>query len=203
MLRDEPIGSNAIHVCVDMQRMYQEATPWALPWMPKVLPNIVRLCERHKSDTIFTRFIPARRPGEGVGTWRRYYRRWEMMTIEHIGFDMVDLAPELRRFVPPGQVVDKPVYSPWLGSSLRVALQARGIDTILVTGGETDMCVLSTVLGAVDFGYRTIVVRDALCSASDESHDAMIDLFSNRYGQHIETADTAEILRIWDRYKND
>ena len=45
--------------------------------------------------TIFTRFIPARRPGEGQGAWRRYYRHWASMTIEAVGADMVELMPEL------------------------------------------------------------------------------------------------------------
>lgn len=193
-LRDDPIGRRAVHVCVDMQRMYLEETPWALSWMPRVLPNIVKLCETCADNTYFTRFIPAHRAGDGVGTWKRYYRRWDMMTIEQMGPQLVNLAPDLQKFIPPAEVVDKPVYSPWLGSDLRARLEARGCDTVLVTGGETDMCVLSTVLGAADYGYRTIVVEDAVCSASDQSHDAMIDLFSNRYGQHIETANTAEIV---------
>ena len=47
----------------------------------------------------------------------------------------------------------------------RSILQRR-CDTVIVTGGETDMCVLSTVLGAADYGLRTIVVQDAVCSAS-------------------------------------
>jgi nicotinamidase-related amidase len=196
-LRDDPIGPNSIHVCVDMQAMFGEGTDWTLPWMKRVLPNIVAICERHAADTIFTRFIPARRPGDGEGTWRRYYQRWASMTLEHLGPDMVDLAPELKRFAPPAQTVDKPVYSPWLGSDLNARLRARNAGTLVVTGGETDVCVLSTVLGAVDFGYRTIIVQDALCSSSDEQHDALLDLYSNRYGQHIETATTEEILGRW------
>lgn len=119
------------------------------------------------------------------------------MTLEHLAPGQIELVPELQRFGPPAPVIDKPVYSPWLGSNLRARLSARGCDTVIVTGGETDMCVLSTVLGAADYGLRTIVVQDALCTASDESHDAMIDLFSNRYGQHIETADTDQLLEAW------
>ena len=38
------------------------------------------------------------------------------------------------------------------------------------------MCVLATVIGAVDHGYRVIVVvTDAVCSSSDEGHDAMLE----------------------------
>ena len=198
-LRDDPLGPRCVHVCVDMQAMFGEGTDWALPWMKRVLPNIVDICQRHAGDTVFTRFIPARRVGDGHGTWRRYYERWASMTIERIGADMIELVPELKRFAPPAETVDKPVYSPWLGSDLSARLGARHTDTLVITGGETDVCVLSTVLGAVDLGYRTIIVQDALCSSSDEQHDALLDLYNNRYGQHIETATTGEILERWSR----
>jgi nicotinamidase-related amidase len=196
-LRDEPLTVTAVHLCVDMQRLYAEGTEWALPWMPRVLPQIAALCELGPDRCVFTRFIPARRPGEGQGTWRRYYRRWASMTLETIGLEMVDLVPELARFVPPAEVIDKPVYSPWLGSDLHRRLQARRCDTLVVSGGETDMCVLAAVLGAVDLGYRTVLVSDAVCSASDASHDAMLDLFGRRYGQHVEVATTAEVTELW------
>jgi nicotinamidase-related amidase len=193
-LRDEAIGPDFVHLCVDMQRLFADGTEWALEWMPRVLPDIVRICEHCAAHTIFTRFIPVRRPGEGHGVWRRYYERWASMTIERIGPDMVDLAPDLQRFVPPAEMVDKPVYSPWLGSDLHQRLRAKNCCTLIVTGGETDMCVLATVLGAADYGYRTIIIQDALCSASDEAHDAMLELFSKRYGQHLETTTVEEIL---------
>ncbi len=44
----------------------------------------------------------------------------------------------------------------------------------MVSGSETDVCVLATVLDAVDLGYRVIVVRDAVCSSSDEGHDMLM-----------------------------
>ncbi|WP_164766091.1 hypothetical protein [Mesorhizobium sp. M7A.F.Ca.US.005.03.1.1] len=50
----------------------------------------------------------------------------------------------------------------------------------------------AAVSGAADYGLRT-VVQDALCSASDEAHDAMIDVFSSRNSQHIETATTDQV----------
>jgi nicotinamidase-related amidase len=30
---------------------------------------------------------------------------------------------------------------------------------LVITGSETDVCVLGTVLGAVDFSYRVIIVE--------------------------------------------
>ena len=43
----------------------------------------------------------------------------------------------------------------------------------MITGAETDVCVLATVLGAVDYGYRVVLVTDAVCSHSDTGHDAL------------------------------
>jgi nicotinamidase-related amidase len=196
-LRDEPLPQTATHLCVDMQRLFAPGTEWALAWMPRVLPRIVRLCELAPEKSIFTRFVPARRPGEGRGTWRRYYRHWASMTIEAVGAEMVELIPELAQFVPPAQVVDKTVYSPWWDPDLHQRLRARNCDTLVVSGGETDMCVLATVLGAVDLGFRTVLVRDAVCSSSDESHDSMLGLFGTRYGQHVEIGTTEEIADLW------
>ena len=44
-------------------------------------------------------------------------------------------------------------------------------------GGGTDVCVLSTVLSAIDLGLRIVLVEGALCSSFDESHDAILGLY--------------------------
>jgi nicotinamidase-related amidase len=196
-LRFGPVSEMTIHLCVDMQRMFAGATEWQMPWLPRVLPNIVAITEARPSHTIFTRFIPAKEPGAGYGMWKHYYERWRMMTVEKLGTEMVDLVPELARFVPPAHVFDKYVYSPWTGSSLHLELHQAGIDTLVITGGETDVCVLSTVLGAIDWGFRVILVTDALCSSANETHDAMMDIYLNRFGQQVETVTLAALFEGW------
>ena len=161
------------------------------------MPNIIAITSAHPERTVFTRFVPAQKPGQGVGMWRHYYERWASMTIERIGPDMGELVPALAAFVPPARVFDKHVYSPWTGSELHQQLRNAGIDTLVITGGETDVCVLSTVLGAVDWGFRVILVQDALCSSADETHDAMMDIYMNRFGEQVETATTETLLESW------
>ena len=70
------------HLCVDAQRMFLEQTEWHTPWFGRVLPQIVRLVAHKPERTFFTRFIPAKAPGEGYGTWRNYYVRWASMTLD-------------------------------------------------------------------------------------------------------------------------
>ena len=85
-------GETAVHLCVDMQRMFAEATDWKMSWLGRVLPNIVSITSARAARTIFTRFIPARKPGQGVGMWRRYFERWGSMTIDALGSEMIGLG---------------------------------------------------------------------------------------------------------------
>ena len=75
-------------------------------------------------------------------------------------------------------------------------LRARRIDTLIFTGA-TDVCVLATILGAVDRGYRIIGVTDAICSSSDEGHDAFMRVYHSRYSEQIETTDAQTVLSLW------
>ena len=122
--------------------------------------------------------------------WRHYYERW-------VGPEMIGLVPDLAKFVPPARRFDKHVYSPWTGSDLHLQLRNSGIDTVIITGGETDVCVLSTMLGAIDWGFRVILVTDALCSSADETHDAMMNVYMNRFGEQVETVTTDILLESW------
>jgi nicotinamidase-related amidase len=196
-LRHGAPGETAVHICVDMQRMFAEGTEWKMPWLERVLPNILSITSSHPNKTIFTRFIPAQRPGQGVGMWGRYYERWGSMTIEQLGPKMVGLVRDLAAFVPPARTFDKHVYSPWTGSELHQQLRGAGIDTVIITGGETDVCVMATVLGAIDWGFRVILVTDALCSSADETHDAMMHIYMNRFGEQVETVTTQTLLDSW------
>jgi hypothetical protein len=98
---------------------------------------------------------------------------------------------------PGREVVDKRVYSPWMENALDERLRIRNADTLVVTGGETDVCVFATALGAIDRGYRVVIATDAVCSSSDAAHDASMELYHARDGQQVETADCAEILNAW------
>jgi nicotinamidase-related amidase len=196
-LRYGPPRRNAVHLCVDMQRMFAEATEWRMPWLARVLPNIIAITSAHAQRTVFTRFITAQKARQGHGMWRHYYERWAAMTIEQLGPDMLRLVPDLQKFVPPAKIFDKHVYSPWTGSDLHVRLRNAGVETLVITGGETDVCVLATVLGAIDWGFRVILVTDALCSSADETHDAMMNIYLNRFGEQVETVTAATLLEGW------
>lgn len=66
-----------------------------------------------------------------------------------------------------------------------------------MTGGETDVCVLATVMQAIDLRFSIVLPINALCSTSAGEHDALVDLFHKRFGVHVEATTTEELLRHW------
>ena len=192
-----PLGESCLHLCVDMQQLFGPGSPWAVPWAEKVLPAIEELTVHRARQTIFTRFIPAARPGEGPGMWARYYQRWADVTLVNIDPRVVELMPSLARHVPPASVLDKRVYSPWTEGGLDAMLKGSGINTLVITGGETDVCVLATVFGAMDRGFRVVLVTDAICGSADQTHDALMELYRSRFSEQVEIVEMAEVLDCW------
>lgn len=196
-LRVGRFSEGTIHLCVDMQRMFDAGSPWATGWLRAVLPRVVKLCEANSAHTVFTRFIPAKRSDAACGAWRTYYKRWEEMTLERLDPEQVELVPELKLFVPPATIYDKRTYSPWSGTDLLSTLLAKKVNTVVISGGETDVCVLATVLGAVDAGFRVVVALDALCSSDNATHDALVKFYQERLSEQLETAEVDEIVEAW------
>lgn len=191
------ITGEAVHLCVDMQRLFGPGSPWAAPWVQRILPPLVRLVEYSPARTIFTRFIPARSPEDARGRWTRFYRKWEAVTLDRLNPDLLELLPPLEKFAPPAEKFDRITYSAFADGRLHNWLRGRDVTTLIVSGAETDVCVLATVLAAVDLGYRTIIVGNALASSADETHDALITLYDRRFDIQIELTEVEELLDSW------
>jgi len=189
----------AAHIAVDLQRLFAESdSPWCVPWMDRVLPQVGELARRHPDRTVFTRFIPPDRPEDMPGAWCGYYKYWRAMTQQELDTRMLELVPPLQALVPPAHLCDKAVYSAFGNPRLVPWLKTQGVDTLIVSGGETDVCVLATVMSALDLGYHVVLATDALCSARDQTHDALLLLYRQRFSQQIATATTEQILRAWN-----
>ncbi|MGE5158640.1 MAG: cysteine hydrolase family protein [Gemmatimonas sp.] len=184
---------NAVHLCVDMQRIFAKGGIWETPWMERVLPTIAEIAARYRERTVFTRFITPVAPEQAPGQWRRYYERWPLATRGSLGGAQLDLVPELARYAPPAIVVDKPTYSGFFRSSLVEHLRARQVETVVVSGAETDVCVLD----AVDIGLRVVLVEDAVCSSSDAGHDALMTMYRLRFSEQIDLITSEALPDHW------
>jgi nicotinamidase-related amidase len=189
--------TRAAHLCVDMQNIFAKGGLWETPWMERVLPTIEAIVSRYPERTVFSRFITPRHAEDRPGRWQHYFRCWEKATRQNLTGDELNLVPALARYVPPAIIIDKPVYSAFVNSRLYDLLVGKRIGTIVVSGAETDVCVLATVLSAIDLGFHVVIVEDALCSSSDEGHDALMTMYRTRLREQIDVVQAAELFEIW------
>ncbi len=196
-LRFGPIGKRAVHAAIDMQRLFAEETEWASPVVFAIEPDVSRICAHAPHLTLFTRFLTPKRAEDAHGQWQIYYRHWKSVLAGNLDPDLLDLLPPLRRFVPPARVIDKYAHSAFEAPQFQAALDELGADTIIFTGVETDVCVLATALTAIDRGYRTILVSDAIASSSPGGHSSALDSIYPRFDQQVELLDTNSLLKAW------
>jgi len=195
------IGERAVHLCIDMQLMFATGTKWSSPAIGKALPAIRSICDRFAAKTIFTRFICPHNLGQTKGQWTRFYAESSSMLCDVMDPAMLGLLPELQEFCPPAAIVDRQVFSAFASPELRTLLAERSIDTLVISGLETDVCVLATTLSAIDRGYRVILARDALASSNAEGHSAALEGVFPRFDQQIELIGTETLLREWSLTK--
>ena len=79
-------------------------------------------------------------------------------------------------------VIDKPGKGAFYQTDLDLMLRNRGIDTLLVGGVTTEVCVNTTVREANDRGYRCVVLADCCASYFPEFHAAGLAMIKAQGG---------------------
>ncbi len=92
-----------------------------------------------------------------------------------------DIIPEL--YPAAGEpVIDKPGKGAFYQTDLELMLKNREIDTLLVCGVTTEVCVNTTVREANDRGFRCIVLSDCCASYFPEFHAAGLAMIKAQGG---------------------
>jgi ureidoacrylate peracid hydrolase len=86
---------------------------------------------------------------------------------------------ELIRELPPADYeVEKTRYSGFYNTTLEPLLRGIGVETILLAGVITNMCVEATARDAFHRDLRVVVLRDCVSGFSRELHDASLKTMS-------------------------
>jgi biuret amidohydrolase len=105
-----------------------------------------------------------------------------------------DIIPEL---YPLGDepVIDKPGKGAFYQTDLELMLRIRGIDTLVVAGVTTEVCVNTTVREANDRGFRCIVLSDCCASYFPEFHEAGLAMIKAQDGIFGSVAPSRPLVR--------
>src|SRR5438067_7665284 len=106
-----------------------------------------------------------------------------------------DIIPEL--YPAPGEpVIDKPGKGAFYQTDLELMLKNRGIETLLVCGVTTEVCVNTTVREANDRGFRCIVLSDCCASYFPEFHDAGLAMIKAQGGIFGWVSGSRSLLKV-------
>jgi maleamate amidohydrolase len=78
-------------------------------------------------------------------------------------------------------VLRKTSASAFFSTGLSQWLRLRGVDTAVIVGCTTSGCVRATVVDAMQFNFRTIVVSDCVGDRAIEPHDANLFDMKQKY----------------------
>ena len=84
----------------------------------------------------------------------------------------------------PGELVlNKNSSSIFNSTDIDQLLKNLAVDTLVVVGGATDMCVLTSSLDAADRGYNVVVAEDCTCTFSHRNHVQALSVLSRTFAK--------------------
>jgi len=97
--------------------------------------------------------------------------------------------------LPGEKVLEKKFASAFFGTSLDVDLRLLGVDTVILAGCTTSGCIRASAIDSMQYGYQTIVVREAVGDRAVGPHEANLFDIDAKYGDVVELASALDYLR--------
>jgi nicotinamidase-related amidase len=182
-----------------LSERYPEIARYYVPRMTETaVPNTRRLLDGFRAagrPVVFTRHGPLLADGSDMIARRR--RRdvesiastgtpalWHRGTFEHEVIAALEpAAGEL--------VIDKNTSSAFNSTGFEWLLRNLEVETLVLAGTATDMCVETTARDAADRGFNVIVAEDATATYFEHHHRAALSGFARVFGQ---VWDSAQVL---------
>ncbi|NQU25421.1 MAG: cysteine hydrolase [Candidatus Nealsonbacteria bacterium] len=159
-----------------------------------VVPNCRKLQKCFRSfgaNIVYTLFGSLRADGKDMPGWARADNAMGHSVVGSPVYPPVDdpscqvddsLKPESGELVLP-----KNTSGPLNSTRLDQMLHTLGIDTLVVTGVVTDVCVTQTAREFADRDFNVVVVEDACATFDREHHRVALATFANVFGNVCRT----------------
>jgi len=180
-------------VVVDMQNDFvRVGAPLEVPTARDTIPvhrRLLEFCRGRRIPVLYTKFIAGPRrtliwewsPVLAPPTcccWKGHRRYYEDVARE---LDCSDVIDEIYP-VPDEPVIEKFGYGAFHNTNLDALLRAHHVESLLVTGTVTNICVDETAREAFKYGYKTTIVADAVSSFTPDLHDSALRNFAMKFG---------------------
>ncbi len=120
-------------------------------------------------------------------------RRAEAAAALARGAELQKLYPGLE--TAPGDLrLAKNRYSAFIKTDFENKLRERGIDTLLIAGTKTNVCVECTARDAMMLDYKVALISDCTAALSDDEHRATLENMIQQFGDVLSSEEALAIL---------
>jgi len=193
-------ASRTAHIVVDLQNGFMApGQPVEIPVAREIVPNVNRISAALRSAGGCVVYIQNTIDATAKETWSTWFsyisgeKRRELLAATFVeGSYGHSLWPGLE-VLPNDLKVKKTRFGAFVpgSSELHGILQARNIDTIIITGTATNVCCESTARDAMMLNYKVIFVSDGTATHTDEEHNATL---GNMVTQFADVMNTSEVV---------
>ena len=166
-----------------------------------VLPNIQRLQECFRSQGLPVIFCGAGsylEDGQDLPAWLKDFNQLGLMVLGQRPIPQVnDPSWQMEDSIAPlpGELVlNKTSSGPLNSTRLDQILHNLGVNSLVVCGLTTAICVTQTAREAADRGFRVLVAEDASTEMSQEMHEAALLAFSLTFGRVRSTEEVEKLM---------
>lgn len=195
-------GRRTAHLVVDLQLGFMApGQPAEIAAAREIVPNVNRISAALRAAGGLVVYLQHTVDAEGRAGWDNWYRafshperRQRLDTVFGAGGSGHALWPDLE-VGPEDLRVPKRRFSAFIpgSSNLHETLQARGIDTLIVSGTATNTCCESTARDAAMMNYKVFFAADATATHTDAEHNATL---ANMIAQFADVSTTEEIVAL-------
>jgi ureidoacrylate peracid hydrolase len=159
-----------------------------------IMPTLHALIDAARAAGVLVVFVQAIYDEHFLsGPWRERIVRQNITVPSCIsgswGADFYEVKPQ-----PGDVVVQKHRYSAFIDTELDMILRARGVETLVMTGVATNVCVESTARDGFMKDYYIVFPRDGSAGTSPSAHDMALENIGKFFGV---VASAAEVAAVW------
>lgn len=175
---------------IDMVRDFTDMEHGKVPNVDagKIVPTIDNLVnEARAGGAVIIWVIDSHRPGKPD---------WELDNVRaHCegGTLGVELAPPLEP-ADEDYVINKRRYSAFVGTDLDLILRDNHIDTLILTGTKTNVCIRATAQDGFEHNYRVIVPRECVATDKPHLHEANLEDIQKYMGRVLPVDEVIALL---------
>jgi nicotinamidase-related amidase len=188
-------------IVVDMQNDFlRKGGALYVPNARKTIRNhqkLIQSCRERGIPIFFTRYITPPAPT----LWKEYARSFTDPPVSGCCKGLMRYFPEIRKKLDATEiiqeiypeagdyVIEKGWFDSFWATPLESYLRAHDIEFVIITGTVTEVCIEATAKGAYFRNFRTVVVSDAVSSATPRYHRLVLELLAKRWARVIKTSE--------------